>query len=97
MAGVKQETGGLTTHTFTFDSSRVPVWGDFYGKGGPDSFAYNAGFLVADPILPAANGSILNHILRPDTLTQVPEVGATVALLGIGALAMGLSRRRLMS
>jgi hypothetical protein len=42
--GVKWE---ITTGTLTvsFDTKRMPVWGNFYAKDGDDTYAYNAGFL----------------------------------------------------
>jgi hypothetical protein len=71
--GVKFGTDGLSTH-IEFDSSRLPMWGDFYSKDGVAggagmNSAWNAGFTVddADPELPVQDGSIDCHILVPDT------------------------------
>jgi len=66
--GVKFDETTGTTVVIEFDSLRVPVWGDFYAKGGL-SQAWNAGFVSGDtdPVAPAANGSVDNHILVPDT------------------------------
>ena len=52
--GIKFEAAGgadLTTATLSFDSDRVPVWGDFYAKGGQGTL-WNTGFLTADPTDP---------------------------------------------
>ena len=96
--GIKfDSTVGTNLHV-SFDSWRAPVWGDFYSKcgnvGGTQNTAWNAGFSTTDtdPISPAANGSLLNHILVPDT-TVVPEPGSMMAL-GAGIIAMLASTRR---
>ncbi len=70
--------------TFTLLSDRAPMEGDFYAKGGEDSFAYNSGFGVLD----GAN------ILVPDTESvPVPEAG-TVLLLCTGLIGIaGLGRK----
>jgi hypothetical protein len=68
---------GLITH-ISFDSPREPVWGDFYSKngrvGGVDNAAWNAGFTEpdVDPVAPASDGSVENHVLVPDSEIAVP-------------------------
>lgn len=69
-----------TTLTLTFDSDRVPVWGDFYSKDGKEpgtdifNTVYNAGFGSpdSDPANPPGNGSVQNHLLVPDTYIPAP-------------------------
>lgn len=85
-----------TTVIVSFDSNRDPVWGDFYAKDGKAggqagiwASLWNEGFLAADPTDPAADGSVLDHLLVPDS---VPEP-ATVALLAVGAAGFLLRRR----
>lgn len=79
-----------------FDSVRVPMWGDFYAKGGgnPKNYACNSdlGAAVANPhdYLAApidADGNPLFKILVPDTHSDVPEP-AMLTMLGLGALAL---------
>jgi hypothetical protein len=83
--GIKFEEGGVT---FTFISSRAPVWGDFYAKGGSDSTAWNTG-LGLQP----TEGTKGDFLPRPNTLTRVPEP-STLLLLGAGLLATAWFRRR---
>ena len=89
------ETWG-TTFTIEFTSNRLPVWGDFYavdgaaGGEGLNQF-WNAGFLLDDPLLPPADGSIDGHILRPDS--RIPEP-TTVVLLTVGLMSLGVAVRR---
>lgn len=83
--------------TITLITQRSPVWGDFYAKDGKtdqkDNYAYNTGFLAADPVDGPGDGSINNHILVPDTQQVfVPEPG-TLLLLGFGLLGIGGAAR----
>jgi len=76
--------------TFTLLSDKAPMEGDFYAKGGEDSFAYNSGFGEGE-------GGEGAKILVPDTLIQrVPEAGAML-LFGSGLLGLvGYRRARRM-
>ncbi len=104
--GIKVDTTGDTKSiSWSFCSNRVPVWGDMYAKdgktGGNDVYLYNTGFTAGDTdpdilINPAANGSVDNHILVPDSIDDpegppIPE--PSTSLLGIIGLIMILRRR----
>ncbi len=79
--GIKFEACNVTVFPVTIITDKSPVWGDFYAKNGYTcgvyNTVYNLGFVNpdTDPYLPASNGSINYHILRPDTLivNDVPE------------------------
>ncbi|OHB66120.1 MAG: hypothetical protein A2Y76_03630 [Planctomycetes bacterium RBG_13_60_9] len=97
----------MTSVSLSFDSDRPPVWGDFYAQSlgficpVKDQFqtpllnwVRNAGFTVndTDPTDPACDGSILYHVLVPDSTIPAPAA-VTLATLGV-ALAGWLRRRR---
>lgn len=68
--------------TIEFDSFRLPMEGDFFIKGGPDTFAYNSGLGT----LAGAN------ILVPDG-AYVPVPGAfLLGMLGLGVVGMKLRK-----
>jgi hypothetical protein len=77
--GVKFNSSGPS---YEFDTHRLPVWGDFYIKDGGGYRAFDKGFVSpdTDPSDPPANGSLQNHILRPDSVA--PGLPA-IALVGI--------------
>lgn len=83
---------------WTITTWRAPVWGDFYAKTGGNEnnlgTAINAGYLADDPLAPASDGSVENHILRPDTITELPEPGTLSLLLAAAAAGAVLRRRR---
>ena len=86
--GVKFDFG---SNFFEFTSNRAPVYGNFYVKGGDDSFAYNAG------LANAGSESILDFIARPNsTGGEVPPIPepSTVLLMGGSLLALGYFRKR---
>lgn len=104
--GIKfDNTNGTTVH-ITFDSDRAPIWGDVYAKDGVDKTTgefnalWNAGFtagLDVDPIAPITSGSYQNHVLVPDTVSNVtPEPASFVALAAgfMGLLGLRSRKRR---
>ena len=97
MYGMKLNNAfAATTVVISFDSDRMPVWGDFYAKSGgnPVPLVYNNGFLLADPTVGAHNGSEQDHLLVPDsTMTVIPVPGAML-LAAIGTGFAGWLRRR---
>lgn len=101
MYGIKFD-GDLdsTDVTVSFDSDRRPVWGDFYSKDGMVSCLgwtalYNSGFTINDfdPAAAAANGSLQNHLLVPDSYIPAP---AGLLLVCIGTIVTGAMRKRRM-
>jgi len=101
--GIKFDESNLENSHFEFNSFRVPVWGDFFAKGGNAgghgvNTAWNAGFTLNDfdPIAPPADHPYMNHLLVPDTQSapQIPEP-TTLALLGLCACGYLVIRRRL--
>jgi len=91
--GVKFDDTSGTTLVIEFDSTRLPVWGDFYAKdgGNPINQAWNDGFLDDDPTDPPADDSIANHVLVPNGHTPEP---AAMALLVLGGTGVLMRRRR---
>ena len=70
---------------WSFDSTRVPVWGDFYAKGGTTNYAYNSGYLIEPDVE-------FGHIAVPDTY-KVPVPGAVLlGVLGLGVVGLKLRK-----
>jgi hypothetical protein len=93
--GVKIDTpqgvNGQSGVTFSFLSDRMPVYGDFYAKGG-SSYAQNDGLLAGNRL----SGDVNLFVARPDGVVVpavVPEPG-TVALLGAGLAGLAAAARR---
>lgn len=105
MSGIKMDINvNVTEFTWSFSSDRVPEWGDMYAKDGKtdgeEVYLYNDGFnnlglngVDTDPINPAGNGSVENHILVPDTDDIITPPEPSTSMLGALGLIMMLRRR----
>lgn len=108
ITGVKfDDLSAPSSYTFSFQSERAPVWGDFYAKGGsPENRRNPTGFAIfndgADEHLTSTD--VIDFIARPDTVTgpgpgpsgaadPVPAP-ASLLLLGAGLLGLAASRKR---
>jgi hypothetical protein len=93
--GIKFAGDSGSTYTLEFDSTRAPMWGNFYavdGKNEPATYAYNTG--LAD----LTSENVLDFIAVPDTVGTeddplIPEP-ATLALIGLGLSGMVFRRCR---
>ena len=83
--GIKFESSGLV-QTFSFNSTRLPWWGNFYAvdgaPGGTGIFAvaYNTGFDGGDAFIPV-----------PDTVVPVPGA-VLLGILGLGVAGIKLRK-----
>jgi hypothetical protein len=94
--GVKFDGNATSLVTVQFDSDRTPVWGDFYAKDGSFGQVWNAGFTASDtdPLAAIGNGSVSNHILRPDTVSSTVPAPGTLLISSLGTGIVGWLRRR---
>lgn len=84
--------------TVSFDTDRAPVWGDFYARSyvvnGDFCALYNWGLLKTpdvDPTDAPCDGSILDHILVPDSKSIVVVTTPAPAALLLGAIGVPLA------
>jgi len=86
-------TGGNNSQstTVTFWSDIAPVWGDLYSNcGGNGNRGWNSGFLNANPLDVASNGSIDNHVLTPGV---IPEPASVLLISSVLAVGFWIRRR----
>lgn len=83
---------GQKTVALTIKTTRVPIWGDVYAKGGSSSYIYNTGF-GTDPM--ASTTDFTPWVPTPDTMQVIPLPAAAWAGLAlIGGLVVHRVRRR---
>jgi hypothetical protein len=92
----------INSFTISFDSARMPQWGDFYARCGSRiehtsgdkqwNAAWNTGFVASENNYPeplqvaAGDGSVQSHLLVPDTVVPEP-VSSTLFIVGSAFLA----------
>jgi len=86
ITGVKFDEMDGSLGIVSFTSTHAPGYGNFYVKGGHDSFAYNVG------LSEQASADRTDFIARPGTVA-VPEPAA-LFLLGSGLLCLAAAHRR---
>lgn len=81
--GIKYDTTASgSENTLEFDSYRLPMWGDFYVKGGNGPYAYNSSFGTLD----GANIPVPNS-------HYVPVPGAfLLGILGLGVVGVKMRK-----
>lgn len=84
--------------TISFDTDRAPVWGDFYARSyvvnGDFCALYNYGLFKTpetDPSDAPCNGSILSHVLVPDSTSIGPAVVPAPAALLLSVVGVPLA------
>lgn len=82
-----EEEDGIT---ISFLSLVGPIWGDFYAKGGPNSYAYNFGIGTEPPL----DGPFNSWIPVPDTTTSNGPEPSALLLIGTGIAGLGILGRR---
>ena len=86
-------TGGSdSSFSWTLITDRAPMWGDFYAKGGRDTYALNE---MIDTNAPsgAPGSTISGKVLVPDSVTQIPEP-SSLLFLGLGLIGVSTLVRK---
>lgn len=95
--GAKFDVEGDNPFAMSLDSTKQPMWVDFYakdGRAGGSGFnaCWNSGFLAQNPQLPYWATGVSDHILAPDTVVVPVPSALLLGLIGVSCVGLKLRR-----